>query len=809
MFKSYWTIAWRTLARNRVYTLVNVAGLAFGICACLVIWVVVHYEFSFDRDRPDRDRIYRINSYEQFLKNEPEHISPVVVAGFPEVVRKEAPGIEILASYHELSKDSAVVAGGKTPRAAYPTKSIVAGAEYFRVLAYKWLAGSPRTALDQPFSVVLTESRARLYFGDGPLNGFIGREIVYQDSLPVHVSGIVADYPGNTDFPFTDFISWSTVEHSFLLQTLGLDPSETNRRPAHSEVLLKLARGVDPDKVGAVIAGLFRDFPGKALFTRVELQPLSDVHFTQTMGDDTTLSTRQLSTLYSLLAIAFFILLLAVINYVNLATAQSLSREKEITIRKIMGSGRISLIVQLMTETALLTGLAGVLAFGMVGPVLNLFRQFIPQHLGFRPFAPVNLLFLSGVMLTVTLLAGLYPARMLSAHSPVSSLSGAGAYRGSGKWWLRKTLIVFQFSVALLFIIGTLTMGRQLGFMMHKELGFRSDAIVYFGTHESGDSVSKARLLEQAIAKLPGVADAALEGMPPAGQDRGIFTIRYRARSDDRIGVEAILADDHYIPLYNIRLLAGRNLFPSDTLKEVVINESLSRLLGFRTPDEAIGAVLTQMKKNMTIVGVVADFHKYSYREPIQPLLIAGSACTDIAVRLDTKGATAAEVHVILSRVERQWKEVYPHRPFEYAFFDDDIAQMYQREMSMQWLINIAVGITIFISCIGLFGLTLFTTERRTREIGIRKVMGARVSDILTLLGKDFVRLVLIALILASAVGWWLMQRWLQDYAYRVKIGPEIFLLAGGALLVVTVLTVGIQSLRAALVNPIKSLRTE
>ncbi len=314
--------------------------------------------------------------------------------------------------------------------------------------------------------------------------------------------------------------------------------------------------------------------------------------------------------------------------------------------------------------------------------------------------------------------------------------------------------------------------------------------------------------MEATIRQVVGVADVARENMPPMGTDRGIFTIRRSANSTDRLRVEAIMADEHYIQLYGIRLLAGRNLFPSDTLKEIVINESLSKALGFRSPDEAIGKQIYTSNEYVPIVGVVYDFHKYSYRAPIQPLLIAGSACTDIAVRLETKGRSAGEVRAILARIERQWKIFYPHRTHELRFFDDEIAQLYQREQTMEWLMDIATGITLLISCIGLFGLTLFTAARRTREIGIRKVMGAGVMDILTLLGKDFVLLMLVALVIASAGAWYGMHRWLQNYAYRVSIGADVFLLAGGALLLVTVLTVGAQALKAALVNPIKSLRT-
>jgi succinate dehydrogenase hydrophobic anchor subunit len=701
------------------------------------------------------------------------------------------------------------VVGTGNQKTGYPATTIAAGPEYFRIMTYDWLAGDKQTALVNPFSVVLTESRARKYFGTGPLNNLIGREIVYQDSLHVYVSGIVRDWSEHTDFPYTDFISLSTVDHSFLLQSLGLDPSQSGKITPVEAVLLKLGPIADPDHVATVLSALYERMGyARSIRPRIELQPLSAVHFIP-VGGDNGISTAQKPVLYALLSIALFILVLAMINYVNLATAQSLTREKEISIRKVIGSGRINLIVQLLTETFFLTALAGLIALLLAAPVLHVFQQFIPSGLQFSPFAPANWLFLLGITVLITLLAGLYPARLLSAHSPVRALKGAGAPRGGEKWWLRKGLILFQFTISLLFIIGTMVVGRQIAFMLHKDLGFRSDAIVTFDTGERKDSVGKARLLAETIRQVSGVADVARENMPPMGSDRGIFTIRLRPNTKERLIVEAITADEHFIQLYGIRLLAGRNLFPSDTLKEVVINEALSKTLGFHSPEQAIGKQIYTWNKYVPIVGVVADFHKYSYRAPIQPLLIAGIACTDIAVRLDTRGKSGGEARAILKRIERQWKTFYPHRPFEFSFFDDDIAQLYQREQTMEWLMDIATGITLLISCIGLFGLTLFTTAGRTREIGIRKVLGARVTDILTLLGKDFVVLVLIALVIASAGGWYGMHWWLQDYAYRVSIGADVFLLAGGALLLVTVLTVGAQSLRAALVNPIKSLRTE
>jgi len=810
MFKSYWTSAWRMLVRHKVYTLVNVLGLALGICACLVIWVIVHYEFSFDRDHPDGALIYRVNSYEQFMKSQPEQMVPAVLPGIAPLIGQEVAGIKIVAPYELFGNTSAIVAAAKAQNKGYPSSPIIAGPEYFRIMPYEWLAGDERNGLVNPFGVVLTEKKARLYFGTGPLASMIGREITYSDSLRLHVAGIVRDWSEHTDFPYDEFISWSTMEHSWLWEALEMDPSVPHKGiPYSSRLLVKLDLKADPGKVGTVLAAtaVREGWYGKQ-GTRIALEPLSEIHFSPA-GDESAIRPSQLSTLYSLMTIAMFILVLAIINYVNLATAQSLTREKEISIRKVMGSGRTSLILQLLAETFLLTALAGLVAVLLVRPVLHAFRQFVPEDLSFEPWAAANLFFLFGIMIVTTLLAGLYPAKLLAAHSPVDILKGVGAPRGAGKWWLRKGLIVFQFTVSLLFIIGTSVIGRQIKFMLHKDLGFRSDAMIDFNTEERSDSIGKVKVLEEAIRRLPGVAGAARENMPPMGRDQGTFGLQYGPLGDESIMVEAIKVDEHYIPLYGIRLLAGRNLFPSDTIREIVINESLSTRLGFRRPDEAIGKMVSARGREVPIVGVVADFHKFSFHEPIRPLLMVGMACTDIAVRLDTKGKDAAVARAILTRIEKQWNKVYPHRPFEYTFFDDEIAQLYQREQTMEWLMNIATAITVFISCIGLFGLTLFTTQRRTREIGIRKVLGARVTDILTLLGVDFAVLMLIALVIASAGGWYGMHRWLQDYAYRVSLGPDVFLLAGGSLLLVTVLTVGAQSLKAALVNPIKSLRTE
>lgn len=804
MLKSYFKIACRVLTRNKVYTTVNVLGLALGICACLVIGTIARYEFSFDRQHPGGERIYRIVSYLRINKDFPTEVVPCVPPDLPAAVQAGMPGVETVAPYHLLLQSKVNIPGGP----AFTATPIVTGPDYFSIMRYDWLVGDERTALTEPFKVVLSEKKARQYFGLSPLDQIIGRTIVYDDSLTVTVAGIVRDWTGNTDFPFTEFISLSTARQSFLQQSLQLDAPHAKEIPFTSRVLLRLAPNADSARADAVLASLFVKSLHPGIYPKAALQALSDVHFTES-GDDTEIRTAHKPTLYALLGIALFILLLAVINYVNLSTAQSIGRDKEVAIRKVLGSSRASVILQFLTETFLLTLTAAALAALFVRPVLTAFRSFIPDGVRFHPLETGTLIFLAGITVSTALLAGLYPARMLSSYLPKLSLRGAGAPKGSEKWWLRKGLIFFQFSVSLIFIIGTLVVGRQIHFMLTKDLGFRSDAVGSVSTGESRDSLSRVKLLESRIAQLPGVVGVARENMPPMGSDLGMFGIQYRAGSDEKIGVLAIKADENFIPLYDIRLLAGRNLLPSDTIREVVINESLARRLGFASPDQAVGKMIFTWNKYVPIVGVVADFHKSSYRETVKPLLIAGMASTDLAIRLDTKGRPAAEARIILDRVQREWKKVYPHTPFEFGFLDDEIAQLYKKERTMSWLMKIATGITLFISCIGLFGLTMFTAERRTREIGIRKVLGASVPDIAILLGRDFVLLVILALLVASPVAWIFMHRWLQDFAYRITFGADLFLYSGAALLLVTMLTVSWHSLRAARANPVESLRAE
>lgn len=343
--------------------------------------------------------------------------------------------------------------------------------------------------------------------------------------------------------------------------------------------------------------------------------------------------------------------------------------------------------------------------------------------------------------------------------------------------------------------------------MLTRDLGFQTDAIISFPTNDR--NLSHVHLLADKIRRLPGVSSVARQNYFPMGGDHGFFGIQFKERGEDGISVYAIKADENYLPLYGMKLVAGRNLLPSDTLKELVINERLARQLGFVVPGQALGHHIETWNKSVPIVGVVADFHQGSFHEAIGGMVITSANGTDLAVRLDLKGRPAAEAKTLLTRIEEQWKEVYPHDPIEFTWFDESIAQLYEKERTLSWLMNIATTLTIFISCMGLLGLTLFTVARRTREIGIRKVLGATIADIVFLIGKDILLLVALAFIIAVPIAWYAMHGWLNDFAYRRSPGLALFLEAGAVAILIALATVSVQTLRAALANPVKTLRME
>ncbi|HEV3414054.1 MAG TPA: ABC transporter permease [Puia sp.] len=814
MFKNYFRIAARILARNKLYTLINVLGLALGVCGCIVIWLVGSFEMSFDRFHPDGDRIYRVVGNNQ----------GVTIPPMPEAMRKQIPGLGAVTAVYDLDESSKV----KVPIAGKPGKVYephmegqedwitgiaLADQNWPKVFPYHWLAGNPAVALMQPFSVVLTERAVKHYFGNMAPIDIIGRELIYDDSLHVRVTGVVRDWAEHSDQAFTDLISFATIDVSFLKKKRHLDDWVMHMGMGKwfwPSCYVKLDRGIATAQIEVqmdrIMALQVKSNPEHPFHWA--LQPLADIHFNNEYSDNR--HKANLPTLYALTGIALFILILAVVNFVNLSTAQSLQRAKEIGVRKVLGSGRRGLVVQFLVETGVLTAVAVVAAGLLVWPVIRSFQDYVPNGVVFDPLAPGNIVFLAGIWFAVTMLAGFYPARVLAGYQPVQTLKGSASVKGGEKWWLRRSLIVFQFTISLVFIILTLVIGNQIRFMLNTDYGFKTDAVVTVAG-QWNDTTGKIKVLEQKFSQIPGIAHLVREEDPPAGWGRTTMQITYKGKAIVNVGSTMEFADERYVPFYGMRLVAGRNIRNTDSLAEFVINETAAKQLGFAGPAAAVGQLLYVNDKPYPIVGVVADFHEGSFRETVQPATIGNRPREEnmLGIRLASAGKGADNVKATLDAMGKIYKEIFPKESFHPYFMDDLIREMYNEEQKTASLVRVAMGLAIFISCMGLFGLSLFTAERRAGEIGIRKVLGATTADIAVMLNRQFIRLVLLALVMASPVAWILVHRWLQDFAYRVPVDWWVFVLAGLGAIGLAVATVSYQSIRAAMASPVKSLKAE
>ena len=804
----YLKIAWRNIVRHKIFAFINILGLSLGVCACIVIYIVADHEFSFDRFHPDRDRIYRVVGGLERGNGEKEFLN----SPFAEVasIENEVSGFESKAAVQFVDGP---VSLQDDPNKQFPgAKIILTQPAYFNIFKYKWLAGNP-TGLKAPYRVVLTASQARLYFGDLPYEQMLGKIVTYQDSLHASVAGIIKEWEKNSDFSYTDFISLSTAPNSFLRSHI---PTADWRslHPHRSMAFVKLNKQTTADRINQQLESIRKKIKPSDFGTleSLKLQALKDIHFSNDYyrpDDGDGFRKAHLPTLYILMALAIFILIIAAINFVNLSTAQSIHRSKEVGVRKVLGGNRASLVVQFLTETFVLTFFAVCMSVLFVKPVLSLFSNYIPREVEFNPFEVRTLLFFLSITLLTSLLAGFYPAKVLSSYLPALSLKGALTQKGTNGFFLRRGLIVFQFSMSLIFIIGTLVINNQIDYMRSKDKGFSTDAILTINSWT--DKAEKLKVLKEKINALAGVEKAILQGTAPMGFGEMGAILKYKADHEVAIEVNRKIGNHEFIPFYKMKIVAGRNLAPSDSLEEFVINEAYTRALGFAKPQDAIGKFLFAGERSFPVVGVVADFHHGSLRNAIMPAVIENSPewQRNIAVRLSSKGKSGNEVKTTLGQIENVWKQVFPDDRFDYSFLDESISWLFEKEKQAAWLMKVSMIITIFISCMGLFGLAMFMAQTRTKEIGIRKVLGASVADIAGMLSKDFAKLVMLSIVIAAPIAWYLMHQWLQDFAYRTQISWWVFFIAGITALLVALVTVSFQAIRAAIANPVKSLRTE
>jgi putative ABC transport system permease protein len=812
MLRNYLLPAWRNLIRNKIYALINLSGMAIGICACIIIYIVASYEFSFDDFHPAGNRLYRLGARIQEDMGHSfageaygEDIPPPALAA----CRREIPGIEAITGFYPYTAAVTVPEPGG-PAAHIPSSNaIIADTAYFSIFRYDWLAGNPTTALLNPFSVVLTASQAVKYFGPHNPAAWLGRELIYDDSLHVHVTGILQDWRRPTDFPYTDFISSATIRNSFLKKDHQTDSWHFNPRNHMVRAVARLTENASPKQLNSTLADLSIRHTGTDSFLRsfhftLVAQPLSDIHFNSAYDHDGIRKANR-PALYALMATALFILLIAVVNVINLSTAQAAQRAKEIAVHKILGSGKTRIRMRFLLETATLTFLAAIISLLLVHPALAGLHEYLPDSLHVQLFSPATGLFTLAVAALTTLLAGWYPAGILAAMPPMIDGQHPGIRSATGKTLVRKSLIVFQFTISLVFIIAALVTSRQIRFMLDSNPGFSKDAIITLPFNDPG----RMRTLASELRRIPSIADLTLQTHAPMGAAIIDVPVQYEGRKDKQLMVSILAADEHFLPTYQMKLLAGHNIRPEDSANEFLINATYAHALGFQEPGQALGKFLTLNGQSHPIVGVVADFHTASFHQSIRPILMAHIPDMEwsMGIRLTASGHRISSITTTLAQIGAQWKKIDPDTPFDYSFLDENIAALYHQDRQLTWLIDAAMLLTIAIACTGLIGLIVFVVEKRRKEIAVRKVLGADVLNIVALLNAEIITLVTIALLIASPLAWYGTHHWLQNFAYRIPMPWWLFPLAGLAATAIASLTISLQVIRAALANPVKSLK--
>jgi len=824
MIKNYFKIAFRGFWKHKLFTLINIVGLSIGISAALVIYLIVNFDLTFDKFHKDGSRIYRVAS--AFTFQGEKGYNGGVCGPLADAIKTQVPAVEITAPFFCLSSPNVFVPGNKGVPVRFKNQDnvVLAGNDYFKIFSYKWLAGNPNNALNAPNQVVLTSEQAQKYFGGLPYSQMIGKTVTY-DTIKTTVSGVVETLTANSDLTFHDFISYSTgtlTANKSLSDQLQL--KEWDSTNSASLLFIKLSATASP----AAIEKQLNDMLKKAVPPSPEnkgsthafvLQPLSDLHFNEKFGifNDTSRVANK-TTLYFLLAIAAFLLLLGCINFINLTTAQATQRAKEIGIRKTMGSNRQQLVLQFLSETFFITLIAVIISIALTPVILILFKDFVPPTLKANLLQPGLVLFLLLLTICVSLASGFYPAIMLSAYKPAMVLKNQAASNNSKtrSAWLRKSLTVTQFVIAQFFIMATVLVSKQIYYALHKDLGFKKDAIIIVQSPWKNRTVGKNQVFLNALRGMPHVAMVSVGGAPPSSGNTNSTTVTYKdGKKEIKTDVQLKFADENYIKLYNLKIIAGRGLRAGDTAKAVVINDTYAKVLGFRSPAEAIGKTLDHFNgaKSLQVVGVVADFYQRSLHEPIKPLAIyygTGNWQTGtfhIALKPESPGGN--EWKTTIAAMGKTWKEVYPDDDFQYNFFDETIAKFYEEEKHTSTLLSWATGLSIFISCLGLLGLAIYTTNQRTKEIGVRKVLGASVSQIVTLLSTELVLLILLAFVIVTPAAWWAMNKWMQGFADKTTISWWIFAISGIGMLLAAVGTSSFQTVKAAVANPVKSLRSE
>jgi putative ABC transport system permease protein len=804
MLKNYFKVALRNLWKNKAFSAINIVGLASGLAVCLLIVLYVVDELSYDKYNVNADRIYRLDADIYF--NNTSAIFAVAPDPLALTLKREYPVVEEMARVNYQSdilikKDNQNV---QDHNAAYVDST------FFKVFTIPTIAGNPITALSEPNSIVIDETTAKKYFNS---TNVLGKTLYVDNNTNCKITGVIKDIPKQSHFHFhflrargKDNPSWlSNNTYNYILLRPGVSQAQMQ-----NYVNATTDKYIGKDLEEQLHSSL-KDLQNKGSHFIYHLMPVTDVHLHSNKQYEIE-ANGDITYVYIFSVIAVFILLIACVNFMNLSTARSANRAKEVGIRKVAGSLRSHLIAQFLTESVLLSFFSLILAILMAMLLLPLFNQLAHKEMSVTTLFSTWLFpVMISLVLVVGLIAGSYPAFYLSSFQPIDVLKGKIA-KGFKSSWLRSGLVVFQFSISIILIIGTIVIYNQLDYIRSKKIGYDRDQVLV--VHNIYNLNGKIRLFRNETATIPGVVNATVGDLPTSSNfdNEGWF----RDASFDAtkaVVLTTFYVDNNYVPTLGMEIKEGRNFskdFPSDSTG-ILINESAVKVLGFKDPfKETIyrpnfsdGAIKGAIGYH--VVGIIKDFNFSSMHDNIGPLVIQLSDnYGSMAVRVNTKNVSS-----IIDNIKAKWNGLAPGQPFNYSFMDADFNNIYTAEQQTGKLFITFAVFAIFIGCLGLFGLVTYAAEQRIKEIGVRKVLGASVGGIVAMLSKDFAKLVLIASVIAFPVAWWAMHAWLQSFAYRTTISWWIFIIAGAAAILIALITVSVQAIKAAIANPVKSLRTE
>jgi putative ABC transport system permease protein len=806
MFRNYIKIAWRSLLRNKSFSTINILGLSIGMAVCFIILLFVQNELSYDRFNAKADNIYRIvfkANINGGKINESNVMPPVAQA-----LQKDYPEVKEVTRLRTLGHPRVLINGKRFTDASM----VFADANFFTIFTIPFLQGDPKTALQQPWSMVISKEMAQKYFGNEDPMGKLIPFSKSNNSPPFTVTGVFDKIPSNSHFHFD------------LFGSMASDPEATSDSWMNSNYFTYavLTDGYDYKKLEAKLPGMVEKYMGPQIEQSMgvtlaqfrtkgnelgfALQPLTAIHL---YGDSSSEFEPggDIRYVYIFSAIALFMLLIACINFINLSTAGAAKRAKEVGVRKVMGSRKQDLVKQFLFESVLITALALCISAILVQMALPVFNELAGKNLRFgfqlKPLANLALL-----GLLVSLLAGLYPAFFLSSFKPIATLKGK--FTSSGNTYnFRSGLIVFQFFIAICLITGTIVVYQQMKFIQHTKLGYDKDQLLVLNnTWALGKN---ERVFRDQLLNDPRIENVTISGYKPAGPSFNNNALAHpEGRENQLMRTLEYKIDEQYIPTMGMQVVSGRNFspaMPTDS-QGMIINETAARAFGWG--NDAVGKRIVRENSvrghnvAFTVIGVVKDFHFKSLHETITPLLMVLYPETGLIVKVKTK-----EVAGLLASMKQQWMAFNPEEPFSWSFMDELYNKTYKAEQTTSRILNIFTILTILVACMGLFGLATYTAEQRSKEIGIRKVLGASVTQVTSMLSKQFIKLVLIACIIAFPLSYWIMHQWLLDFAYRIQLSAWIFIAAALIAVLIALITVSVQSIKAALTNPVKTLRSE